>query len=249
MICLHEWQPEDGLTDHMSASYNSDVMQGDNTTNGAQNIKALRVPQPDAVNPIIGYNILPTAKTLADLTAGQTVDTTDAANSVQGTPQTLQLTAAQAVFPGTADSVSCGFYYLHARDFTVLVFLLLQRQSQIEFMLGKTQQLQGLALTNSGQEHEVNRELMCLLNCQCPSYLISAIFACRHSSLLYIYHSHHRCCLAAAAMCFSLSNNSCISNIWMTECTVMICTPFTLVTLDLLSTQHCFVPETCRTTD
>lgn len=70
-------------------------VQGDNTTNGAQNINALLDARPDAVNPIIGYNILPSAKTLADMKAGQTLDTTDTAKSgisVQGTPQTLQLT-------------------------------------------------------------------------------------------------------------------------------------------------------------
>ena len=70
-------------------------LQGDNTTNGAQNINALLDARPDAVNPIIGYNILPTAKTLTDLKAGQTLDTTDTAklgNSVNGAPQTLQIT-------------------------------------------------------------------------------------------------------------------------------------------------------------
>ena len=69
--------------------------QGDNTTNGAQNINALLDARPDAVNPIIGYNILPTAKTLTDLKAGQTLDTTDTAKSgtsVNGAPQTLQIT-------------------------------------------------------------------------------------------------------------------------------------------------------------
>lgn len=49
------------------------------------------------MNPIIGYNILPKGYTLANLKTGQTLDTTDTAksgNSVNGAPQTLQVTVA-----------------------------------------------------------------------------------------------------------------------------------------------------------
>ena len=82
-------------------------MQGDNTTNGAQNVNALLDARPDAVNPIIGYNILPTAKTLTDLKTGQAFDTTDTAksgSSVNGAPQTLQITVSSN--SGTAAQVS-----------------------------------------------------------------------------------------------------------------------------------------------
>ena len=61
-------------------------------TNGAENLQELLSNRPDATNPIIGYNILPAAYNVADMTAGKTLDTTDTAksgNSVQGTPQTL----------------------------------------------------------------------------------------------------------------------------------------------------------------
>ena len=69
-------------------------MQGSNETNGAQNVQQLLSDRPDAVNPIIGYNILPATYNLADMTAGKSLDTTDTAksgNSVQGTPETLKV--------------------------------------------------------------------------------------------------------------------------------------------------------------
>ena len=46
----------------------------------------------DAVNPIIGYNVLPASYNLAALTPGRSLDTTDTAksgNTVQGVPGTL----------------------------------------------------------------------------------------------------------------------------------------------------------------
>ena len=67
-------------------------VQGEAGTNGANNLQQLLSNRPDAVNPIIGYNILPGTHKLAELIAGKSFDTTDTAksgNSVQGTPQTL----------------------------------------------------------------------------------------------------------------------------------------------------------------
>ena len=86
-----------------------------NGTNGAQNINALLNARPDAVNPIIGYNILPKGYTLANLKAGQTLDTTDTAksgNSVNGAPQTLQVTVASN--SGSTAQVPCNIPYLPA---------------------------------------------------------------------------------------------------------------------------------------
>ena len=68
------------------------MLQGGNDTNGAKTLQQLLGNRPDAVNPIIGYNILPAAYNLADMTPGRSLDTTDTAksgNSVQGTPETL----------------------------------------------------------------------------------------------------------------------------------------------------------------
>ena len=67
-------------------------MQGDAGTNGAKDLSDLLNSRPDAVNPIIGYNILPASVNLAGMTPGKSLDTTDTAksgNTVQGVPETL----------------------------------------------------------------------------------------------------------------------------------------------------------------
>lgn len=69
-------------------------MQGGSETNGAQNLQQLISNRPDAVSPIIGYNILPATYNIADMTAGRSLDTADTAksgNSVQGVPQMLRV--------------------------------------------------------------------------------------------------------------------------------------------------------------
>lgn len=67
-------------------------MQGQAGTNGADDLSELLGNRPDAVNPIIGYNVLPASYNLAALTPGRSLDTTDTAksgNTVQGVPETL----------------------------------------------------------------------------------------------------------------------------------------------------------------
>lgn len=67
-------------------------LQGEAGTNGANDLSELLGNRPDAVNPIIGYNVLPASYNLAALTPGKTLDTTDTAksgNTVQGVPETL----------------------------------------------------------------------------------------------------------------------------------------------------------------
>lgn len=84
------------------------MLQGSNETNGAQNVQQLLSNRPDAVNPIIGYNILPAMYNVADLTAGKSLDTTDTAksgNSVQGAPETLQVNVTSNT--GSAAQVCC----------------------------------------------------------------------------------------------------------------------------------------------
>lgn len=70
------------------------ILQGGSETNGARNLQQLLSNRPDAVNPIIGYNILPATYSLANMTAGRSLDTADTAksgNSVQGVPERLQV--------------------------------------------------------------------------------------------------------------------------------------------------------------
>ena len=84
------------------------LLQGQAGTNGANNLQQLLSNRPDAVNPIIGYNILPATYNLADLTAGKSLQTTDTAksgNSVQGTPQTLTVNVTSN--SGSAAQVCC----------------------------------------------------------------------------------------------------------------------------------------------
>ena len=79
---------------HLKAQSRQCMLQGSNETNGAQNVQQLLRNRPDAVNPIIGYNILPAAYNVADMTAGKSLDTTDTAKSgtsVQGAPETLKV--------------------------------------------------------------------------------------------------------------------------------------------------------------
>ena len=67
-------------------------LQGQAGTNGANDLSELLGNRPDAVNPIIGYNVLPASYNLAALTPGKSLDTTDTAksgNTVQGVPETL----------------------------------------------------------------------------------------------------------------------------------------------------------------
>ena len=84
------------------------LLQGQAGTNGANNLQQLLSNRPDAVNPIIGYNILPATYNLADLTAVKSLQTTDTAksgNSVQGTPQTLTVNVTSN--SGSAAQVCC----------------------------------------------------------------------------------------------------------------------------------------------
>lgn len=90
-------------------------MQGEADTNGARTLQQLLSNRPDAVNPIIGYNLLPVALNVADFTAGTTLDTTDTAksgNSVQGTPETLTVNV-------TSNSGSTAQVWIH-----VIVYVL-----------------------------------------------------------------------------------------------------------------------------
>ena len=93
------------------------VLQGSNETNGAQNVQQLLSNRPDAVNPIIGYNILPATYSVADLTAGKSLDTTDTAksgNSVQGAPETLKVNVISN--SGSTAQVCCMSLSLHRPD-------------------------------------------------------------------------------------------------------------------------------------
>jgi len=69
-------------------------VQGQAGTNGANDLSELLSNRPDAVNPVIGYNVLPANYMLAALTPGKILDTTDTAKSgtnVQGVPETLMV--------------------------------------------------------------------------------------------------------------------------------------------------------------
>ncbi|KAL3153698.1 Expansin-B5 [Trebouxia sp. C0010 RCD-2024] len=76
----------------VNAAFSQNIFKGESDTNGAKTLQQLLGNRPDAVNPIIGYNILPAIYSVADMTAGKSLVTTDTAksgNSVQGVPQTL----------------------------------------------------------------------------------------------------------------------------------------------------------------
>lgn len=84
------------------------MLQGSNQTNGATNVQQLLSNRPDAVNPIIGYNILPATYNVADMTAGKSLDTTDTAksgNSVQGAPEILKVNVTSNT--GSSAQVCC----------------------------------------------------------------------------------------------------------------------------------------------
>ncbi|DBA72895.1 TPA: Expansin-B5 [Trebouxia sp. C0005] len=122
-----------------NAAFTSNIFEGQAGTNGANDLSELLGNRPDAVNPIIGYNVLPASYNLAALTPGRSLDTTDTAksgNTVQGVPETLVVnvtsnsgTGAQLKGIGNsvnvlqADIPACGPSVVHITDGALLPLL------------------------------------------------------------------------------------------------------------------------------
>ncbi|DBA95814.1 TPA: Expansin-B5 [Trebouxia sp. C0004] len=122
-----------------NAAFTSNIFEGQAGTNGANDLSELLGSRPDAVNPIIGYNLLPASYNLAAMTPGRSLDTTDMAksgNTVQGVPETLVVNVTSSSGTGAqlkgignsvnilqADIPACGPSVVHITDGALLPLL------------------------------------------------------------------------------------------------------------------------------